>query len=123
MTVNERPAEAQRAKAVLCLSGGMDSCVCATVAAKEYDVYALHFSYGQRTETRELASAKAVAELTGAKEFLPLRMDLFRRIGGIGSDGRQHRCTGVPGGRECDREQCSGNLRAVPQRAFPVRGP
>lgn len=68
--------------AVLCLSGGMDSTVCAALAARDYDVYALHFSYGQRTEAKELASATEIARLTGAKEFLPLRMDLFRRIGG-----------------------------------------
>ena len=72
----------ERPRAVLCLSGGMDSCVCAALAARDYDVYAVHFSYGQRTERRELASAEAVARLTGAKEFLPLRVDLFRRIGG-----------------------------------------
>ncbi len=72
----------EREKAVLCLSGGMDSCVCAALAARSYDVYALHFSYGQRTEARELQSAEAVARLTGLKELLPLRMDLFRRIGG-----------------------------------------
>jgi 7-cyano-7-deazaguanine synthase len=60
----------------------MDSTVCATLAARGYDVYALHFSYGQRTEARELASATEIARLTGAKEFLPLKMDLFRRIGG-----------------------------------------
>ena len=71
-----------RPKSVLCLSGGMDSCVCAALAAREYDVYALHFSYGQRTEGRELQAAVAVARLTGAKEFLPVRLDLFRRIGG-----------------------------------------
>ena len=81
MTGSER-AGSERPRAVLCLSGGMDSCVCAALAAREYEVYALHFSYGQRTERRELQSAKAVARLTGAKEFLPLRMDLFRRIGG-----------------------------------------
>jgi 7-cyano-7-deazaguanine synthase len=72
----------QRARAVLCLSGGMDSTVCAALAARDYDVYALHFSYGQRTEARELTSATEIARLTGAKEFLPLKMDLFRRIGG-----------------------------------------
>lgn len=71
-----------RPKAVLCLSGGMDSTVCASLAARDYDVYALHFSYGQRTEARELASATEIARLTGAKQFLPLKMDLFRRIGG-----------------------------------------
>ena len=71
-----------RARAVLCLSGGMDSCVCAALAARDYEVYALHFSYGQRTEARELQAAQEVALLTGAKEFLHLKIDVFRRIGG-----------------------------------------
>jgi 7-cyano-7-deazaguanine synthase len=60
----------------------MDSTVCAALAAREHDVYALHFSYGQRTEAKERASAEEIALLTGAKEFLPLKMDLFRQIGG-----------------------------------------
>ncbi|SEC11210.1 7-cyano-7-deazaguanine synthase QueC [Terriglobus roseus] len=71
-----------REKAVVCLSGGMDSTVCAALAARDYDAYALHFSYGQRTEARELLSARGVAEALGFKQFLPLRMDLFRQIGG-----------------------------------------
>ena len=71
-----------RPRAVLCLSGGMDSTVCAALAARDYEVYALHFSYGQRTEAKEFASAKEIARLTGAKEFLPLKIDLFRTIGG-----------------------------------------
>ena len=71
-----------QSKAVLCLSGGMDSCVCAAIAARDHDVYALHFSYGQRTEARELQAARDVARLTGAKEFMPLKIDIFRRIGG-----------------------------------------
>ncbi len=71
-----------RAKAVVCLSGGMDSTVCAALAARDYEAHALHFSYGQRTESRELKSARTVAELLGFRQFLPLRMDLFRQIGG-----------------------------------------
>ncbi|HEY0262988.1 MAG TPA: 7-cyano-7-deazaguanine synthase QueC [Granulicella sp.] len=71
-----------RPRAVVCLSGGMDSCVCAALAARDYDAYAVHFSYGQRTEERELRSASEVARLVGIREFLPLKMDLFRRIGG-----------------------------------------
>jgi len=67
---------------VVCLSGGMDSCVCAALAARDYDAYALHASYGQRTEERELRAARGVAEALGFKDFLPLRLDLFRRIGG-----------------------------------------
>lgn len=69
-------------RAIVSLSGGMDSAVCMVMAAREYAVYALHFSYGQRTEQRELASAKAVAKLIGAEQFLHLRIDLFRQIGG-----------------------------------------
>jgi 7-cyano-7-deazaguanine synthase len=71
-----------RERAVVCLSGGMDSCVCAALAARDYDAYAVHFSYGQRTERREFTSAQAVAEKLGFRQFLPLQMDLFRQIGG-----------------------------------------
>ena len=71
-----------RPRAVVCLSGGMDSCVCAALAARDYEVYAVHFSYGQRTEARELRSAQEIARLTGVRELLPLKIDLFRRIGG-----------------------------------------
>jgi 7-cyano-7-deazaguanine synthase len=60
----------------------MDSTVCAALAARDYEAYALHFSYGQRTEARELSSARSVAEALGFQQFLPLRMDLFRQIGG-----------------------------------------
>jgi 7-cyano-7-deazaguanine synthase len=60
----------------------MDSCVCAALAARDYEVYAIHFSYGQRTEARELMSAQEIARLVGVRELLPLKIDLFRRIGG-----------------------------------------
>ncbi len=67
---------------MVCLSGGMDSTVCAALAARDFEAYALHFSYGQRTEARELRSASSAAELLHMRQFLPLRMDLFRHIGG-----------------------------------------
>jgi 7-cyano-7-deazaguanine synthase len=60
----------------------MDSSVCAALAARDYRAYALHFSYGQRTESRELQAARAVASAVGIEDFLPLRLDLFRSIGG-----------------------------------------
>jgi 7-cyano-7-deazaguanine synthase len=60
----------------------MDSCVCAALAARDYDAYAVHFGYGQRTEERELRAARGVAERLGFQDFLHLKMDLFRRIGG-----------------------------------------
>jgi 7-cyano-7-deazaguanine synthase len=60
----------------------MDSTVCAALAAKKYDAYGLHFSYGQRTEARELQSAREVASAVGLCELMELKTDLFRRIGG-----------------------------------------
>jgi 7-cyano-7-deazaguanine synthase len=72
----------ERPKAVVCLSGGMDSCVCAALAARDFDTYAIHFSYGQRTEGRELRSAEEIARLVGVRELMHLKIDLFRKIGG-----------------------------------------
>jgi 7-cyano-7-deazaguanine synthase len=60
----------------------MDSAVCAALAARDYDAYALHFSYGQRTEARELESARTIAGALNFNDFLHLNIDLFRRIGG-----------------------------------------
>lgn len=60
----------------------MDSCVCAALAARDFEVYALHCGYGQRTEERELRAAHAVADALGSRDFLHLKLDLFRRIGG-----------------------------------------
>jgi 7-cyano-7-deazaguanine synthase len=60
----------------------MDSTVCATLAARDYDSYGLHFSYGQRTQARELRAAREVAKAVGLRELMELETDLFRRIGG-----------------------------------------
>ncbi len=78
----ERGTRVTRERAVVCLSGGMDSCVCAALAAAQYEVHALHVSYGQRTEARELRAAREVADALGIDGFLHLETDLFRRIGG-----------------------------------------
>jgi 7-cyano-7-deazaguanine synthase len=72
----------ERPRAVVCLSGGLDSSVCAALAARDFDAYALHFSYGQRTEGRELESARRIAAALSFRGFLHLEIDLFRRIGG-----------------------------------------
>lgn len=82
MSFSPIPSSGERMRAIVCLSGGMDSAVCAALAARDYEAYALHFSYGQRTEKRELAAARAVADAVGIQHFLPLSVDIFRRIGG-----------------------------------------
>ena len=74
--------ESSRPRSIVCLSGGMDSCVTAAIAARDSEAYALHFGYGQRTEARELTAARAVALQLGLVDFMHLKMDLFHRIGG-----------------------------------------
>jgi len=60
----------------------MDSCVTAAIAARDTEAFALHFSYGQRTESRELTAARSIAAHLKMIDFLHLRVDIFRHIGG-----------------------------------------
>jgi len=69
-------------RAIVLLSGGMDSCVCATLAAREYDTAALHVSYGQRTEERERRSFSAICDRLGIDSRLTVRNEALRAIGG-----------------------------------------
>ena len=50
-----------RQRAVVLLSGGLDSSTCLAWAASQYDCYAISFMYGQRS-TSELEAAKQLAE-------------------------------------------------------------
>jgi|SRR5262245_47229737 len=71
-----------KTKAVVLISGGMDSCVTAAIAHQNYDVSGLHVSYGQRTERRELQCFHAIADHFGVAERLAVRLDHFNAIGG-----------------------------------------
>ncbi len=71
-----------RQRAIVLLSGGMDSCVCAALAARDYDAAALHVSYGQRTEERERQSFLAICRRLNIHDQLAIRNELFRAIGG-----------------------------------------
>ena len=50
--------EANKSRAVVLLSGGMDSCVCAALAAREFGAAAVHIRYGQRTTVIALPAAE-----------------------------------------------------------------
>ena len=68
-------------KAVILLSGGLDSATCLAIAKDNgYAPYALSFRYGQRHEF-ELDSARAVAKALGTKDHVILDIDL-RIFGG-----------------------------------------
>lgn len=73
------------AKAVVLLSGGMDSCVCAAIARQEHGadgVALLHAGYGQRTQERERRAFDAIADFYGVAQRLVVQLDHFRAIGG-----------------------------------------
>ena len=65
-------------KAVVLLSGGLDSAtVLAYAASKGYECYALSFDYGQRHKF-ELKAAKKVAKALGAARHEVIKVDLSR---------------------------------------------
>jgi 7-cyano-7-deazaguanine synthase len=73
-------------RAVVLLSGGLDSATALAVAlAEAYECFALSFDYGQR-HARELESAAKIATALGAHQHLTLRLDL-RAIGGSALTG------------------------------------
>ena len=69
-------------RAVVLLSGGMDSCVCAALAARDFEAAAVHVSYGQRTEERERQSFLAICQRLKIHDKLMVRNEAFRAIGG-----------------------------------------
>jgi 7-cyano-7-deazaguanine synthase len=70
-------------KAVVLLSGGMDSCVTAAVArADGYRLALLHSDYGQRTEGRERRAFQEMADYFGATERLVVEQRYLAQIGG-----------------------------------------
>ncbi|HKT51313.1 MAG TPA: 7-cyano-7-deazaguanine synthase QueC [Candidatus Angelobacter sp.] len=72
----------EKCRSVVLLSGGMDSCVCATLAARDTDPAAVHISYGQRTEQRERWAFERICDRLGIHRRLALRNDALSMIGG-----------------------------------------
>jgi 7-cyano-7-deazaguanine synthase len=72
----------KRSRAVVLLSGGMDSCLCAALAARDHETAAVHVSYGQRTEERERQSFLAICQRLKIHDKLKVRNDALRAIGG-----------------------------------------
>ncbi|MGB8013972.1 MAG: 7-cyano-7-deazaguanine synthase QueC [Terriglobales bacterium] len=71
-----------RSRAVVLLSGGMDSCVCAALAARDHQAAAVHVSYGQRTEERERRSFESICDRLKIRDRLLVRNEALRAIGG-----------------------------------------
>lgn len=74
-------SSSRKSRAIVLLSGGMDSCVCATLAKRDYDVAAVHVLYGQRTEERERQSFLAICRRLNIHDQLIVRNEALRAIG------------------------------------------
>jgi 7-cyano-7-deazaguanine synthase len=65
------------------VSGGMDSCVTAAIAAVENSEMAfLHVSYGQRTEARERKAFNDIADHYGVEKRQHISIEHLAKIGG-----------------------------------------
>lgn len=79
----------EKPQSVVLLSGGMDSCVCAALAAREGPTAALHISYGQRTEERERWSFERICDRLGIRKRMALRNEALGIIGGSALTDRE----------------------------------
>lgn len=118
---------AAQEKAVVLLSGGMDSCVTAAIARTTHEVALLHASYGQRTERRERQAFEAMADFweVPASRRLHVRLDHLAQIGGsaltdpriaVPEDGRA--VVWPASGRPC---QEAAGTAAIPVTYVPFR--
>ncbi len=85
MTTTDTDTSAEESpdrRAVVLLSGGMDSATTAYEARERgYELYALHTSYGQRTEDRELECARRLADELDVRGFLRVETGHLAAIG------------------------------------------
>jgi 7-cyano-7-deazaguanine synthase len=81
--MNTQATHSEKPIAVVLLSGGMDSAVCAAIAhAEGFEIAALHLNYGQRTQARELQAFHDVADYYGVTKRLVVDVSHFAAIGG-----------------------------------------
>ena len=69
-------------KAIVAVSGGMDSCVTAAIAKDEFELAFIHINYGQRTERRELKAFNDIADFYNVKNKLVVDFTYLAEIGG-----------------------------------------
>ena len=72
----------KRKLAIVLLSGGMDSCVCAAIAHEHYELAFLHISYGQRTARQELRSFQNITKFYEIEKVFTCKLDSLGQIGG-----------------------------------------
>ena len=98
----------KRRKAVVLLSGGIDSSTTLAVAKSEgYELYAISFDYNQRHK-REIGAAQLVAKALEVKQHLVIHFDL-RGIGG----------SALTSDIEVPKRGTSNELRVTSRKKYP----
>lgn len=69
-------------KAIVLVSGGMDSCVTAAIAYQKYELIFLHANYHQRTEKRELKAFNDIADYYNVKKRITIDLGFLKQVGG-----------------------------------------
>jgi 7-cyano-7-deazaguanine synthase len=99
-------------RAVVLLSGGLDSCVTAAVAREEgHEVHAVSFDYGQ-LHRRELEAAEAVAEALDIASHRVLEPD----VGSLGGSALTDEAVDVPEDRDEEAMEEDNPATYVPAR-------
>lgn len=69
-------------KALCIISGGMDSTLAAYMAHTQgYEIIAVHFNYGQRTQAKELSCFRDITKRLYVKNPYEIDLDFFKQIG------------------------------------------
>jgi 7-cyano-7-deazaguanine synthase len=105
-------------KAIVLVSGGMDSCVCTAIARERHgskNLALLHVMYGQRTERRERQSFEQIADHYEVRQRLVVKLDHFRSIGGSALTDKQIQ---VP---ENDHDSVAAGGSTIPVTYVPFR--
>lgn len=98
---------------IVLLSGGMDSCVTATIAANDFDVAVLHSNYGQRTADRECQAFHEIADHLGINSQLIIDQSYMAAIGGSALTDR-----GIP---VPDFDKAANLEQEIPSTYVPFR--
>lgn len=69
-------------RAVVLVSGGMDSSLTAAIANLKYELNFLHINYGQRTQKRELKAFHDIARYYKVKNKMTADISYLKEIGG-----------------------------------------
>lgn len=75
-------SENRKTLAVVVASGGLDSCVVATLVSQKHEIAMLHAQYGQRTSQRELKAFNDLADSLSVVRRLVIQLNHFSQIGG-----------------------------------------